>query len=173
MRLRRMPCYRTLPAPDEGLAEAIVAVLPAPHATANCSGGTRGGQYLGVSSTAATVVAQAELLTTANELYRRMDAGGDGWAMPDGAYWAALPAHIRNFVRTASLSPPLRAAGDNERGQGPGYVRDRTANGADENKAARVKHQAKPSTAWHPSKLRSYKAMRVSAAPRAVSETEH
>jgi hypothetical protein len=40
-----------------------------------------------------------------------MEAGGTG----DGACWAALPAHIRNFVRTASFSPQLRAAGGNER----------------------------------------------------------
>jgi hypothetical protein len=68
---------------------------------------------LGAAGTDATAAAQAELLATANELYQRMDAGGGG-LRPDGAYWAALPAHIRNFVRTTSLSPPLHAAGGNE-----------------------------------------------------------
>ena len=104
--------FGTLPAPDEGLAEAIAAVLEAPRAAAN--GGGAGGHSLGVAGADATAAAQAELLATANELYQRMDAGGGG-LRPDGAYWAALPAHIRNFVRNASLSPPLRAAGGNER----------------------------------------------------------
>ena len=106
--------FGTLPAPDEGLAEAIAAVLEAPRAAANVGSGAGGGQHLGVAGADATAAAQAELLATANELYQRMDAGGGG-LRPDGAYWAALPAHIRNFVRTASLSPPLRAAGGNER----------------------------------------------------------
>jgi hypothetical protein len=104
--------FGTLPAPEEGLAEAIAAVLDAPRGAAN--GGGAGGHHLGVAGADATAAAQAELLATANELYQRMDAGGGG-LRPDGAYWAALPAHIRNFVRTASLSPPLRAAGGNER----------------------------------------------------------
>jgi hypothetical protein len=89
-----------LPAPGEGLAEAIAAVLEAPRAAAN--GGGTGGHHLDVAGADATAAAQAELLATANELYQRMDAGG-GWLRPDGAYWAAPPAHIRNFVRTASL----------------------------------------------------------------------
>ena len=102
--------FGTLSAPDEGLAEAIAAVLEAPRAAAN--GGSKCNN-LGAAGTDATAAAQAELLATANELYQRMDAGGGG-LRPDGAYWAALPAHIRNFVRTASLSPPLHAAGGNE-----------------------------------------------------------
>ena len=101
--------FGTLPTPDEGLAEAIAAVLEAPRAAAN--GGTKSNSF-GVAGADATA-AQAELLATANELYQRMDAGGGG-LRPDGAYWAALPAHIRNFVRTASLSPPLHIAGGNE-----------------------------------------------------------
>ncbi|GJJ09256.1 hypothetical protein Clacol_003478 [Clathrus columnatus] len=44
----------------------------------------------------ATAAAQAELLATANDLYRRMDSD----AMPDDEdYWAALPTHIKNFVK--------------------------------------------------------------------------
>jgi len=105
--------FGALPAPDEGLAEAIAAVLEAPRAAAN-GGGAGGHNNLGVAGADTTAAAQAELLATANELYQRMDAGGGG-LRPDGAYWAALPAHIRNFVRTASLSPPLRSAGGNER----------------------------------------------------------
>ncbi len=103
--------FGTLPAPDEGLAEAIAAVLEAPRAAVNGGGKSNN---LGVAGADATAAAQAELLATANELYQRMDAGGGG-LRPDGAYWAALPAHIRNFVRTASLSPPLHTAGGNER----------------------------------------------------------
>jgi hypothetical protein len=105
--------FGALPAPDEGLAEAIAAVLDAPRVAAN-GGGAGGRNSLGVAGADAAAAAQAELLATANELYQRMDAGGGG-LRPDGAYWAALPAHIRNFVRTASLSPPLRAADGNER----------------------------------------------------------
>jgi hypothetical protein len=105
--------YGTLPAPDEGLAEAIAAVLDAPRVAAN-GGGAGGRNGLGVADADATAAAQAELLATANELYQRMDASGGG-LRPDGAYWAALPAHIRNFVRNASPSPPLRAADGNER----------------------------------------------------------
>ena len=103
--------FGTLPAPDEGLAEAIATVLEAPRAAVN--GGTKSNN-IGAAGADATAAAQAELLATANELYQRMDAGGGG-LRPDGAYWAALPAHIRNFVRTASLSPPLHIAGGNER----------------------------------------------------------
>jgi Salt tolerance down-regulator len=106
--------FGTLPAPDEGLAEAIAAVLEAPRVAANGGGAGGRNNSLGVAGADATAAAQAELLATANELYQRMDAGGGG-LKPDGAYWAALPAHIRNFVRTASLSPPLRAADGNER----------------------------------------------------------
>ena len=102
--------FGALPAPDEGLAEAIAAVLEAPRAAMN--GGSKCNN-LGAAGTDATAAAQAELLATANELYQRMDAGGGG-LRPDGAYWAALPAHIRNFVRTASLSPPSHVAGGNE-----------------------------------------------------------
>ena len=105
--------FGTLPAPEEDLAEAIAAVLEAPRVAAN-GGGAGGRNSLGVAGADATAAAQAELLATANELYQRMDAGGGG-LRPDGAYWAALPAHIRNFVRKASLSPPLRAADGNER----------------------------------------------------------
>jgi len=107
--------FGALPAPDEGLVEAIAAVLEAPRMAANGGGGGGYHHHLGgVAGADAAAAAQAELLATANELYQRMDAGGGG-LRPDGAYWAALPAHIRNFVRTASLSPPLRAAGGNER----------------------------------------------------------
>jgi hypothetical protein len=106
--------FGALPAPDEGLAEAIAAVLEAPRVAANGGGGGGHHHLGGVAGADAAAAAQAELLATANELYQRMDAGGGG-LRPDGAYWAALPAHIRNFVRTASLSPPLRAAGGNER----------------------------------------------------------
>ena len=102
--------FGTLPAPEEDLAEAIAAVLEAPRVAAN-GGGAGGRNSLGVAGADATAAAQAELLATANELYQRMDAGGPC----DGTYWAALPAHIRNFVRNASLSPPLRAADGNER----------------------------------------------------------
>ena len=94
--------FWTLPAPDEGLAEAIAAVVEAPRVAANGGGaGRRNG--LGVADADATASAQAELLVTANELYQRMDASGGG-LRPDGAYWTTLPVHIRNFVRTASLS---------------------------------------------------------------------
>ncbi|EIN03254.1 hypothetical protein PUNSTDRAFT_139725 [Punctularia strigosozonata HHB-11173 SS5] len=51
---------------------------------------------------ASAAAAQAELLATADDLYRRMDADSeDGMGLADDdEYWAALPAHIHNFVRT-------------------------------------------------------------------------
>src|SRR5712691_1955933 len=90
-------------------------VLEAPRVAGNGGGGgTGGGQHLSVVGADATAAAQAELLATANELYQRMDAGRVG-LRPDGAYWAALPVHIRNFVQTASFSPQLCAADGNKR----------------------------------------------------------
>ncbi|KZT21322.1 hypothetical protein NEOLEDRAFT_763368 [Neolentinus lepideus HHB14362 ss-1] len=43
--------------------------------------------------------AQAELVATANELYRRMDADPHGGIPEDDEYWDSLPAHIRNFAQ--------------------------------------------------------------------------
>jgi hypothetical protein len=57
----------------------------------------------------ATAAAQAELLATAHELYRRLDADPGARLGADAAYWASLPAHIRSFVRAVSpFSPPAR-----------------------------------------------------------------
>jgi hypothetical protein len=58
-------------------------------------------QSLGSESAArlnATAAAQAELLATANDLYRRMDADPQGGIADDDEYWASLPGHIRSFV---------------------------------------------------------------------------
>jgi hypothetical protein len=45
---------------------------------------------------------QHDLLTTANDLYRIIDAHG-GIELDDEDYWQAFPPHIRNFVRYHSL----------------------------------------------------------------------
>lgn len=58
----------------------------------------------------ATAAAQAELLATANNLYRQMDSD----TIPDDEdYWAALPAHIKNFVKmtySTSTNPNVNAS---------------------------------------------------------------
>ncbi|PWN87077.1 hypothetical protein FA10DRAFT_193809 [Acaromyces ingoldii] len=48
----------------------------------------------------ATAQAQADLLSTASELYRRMEADPQG-IPDDDAYWTSLPAHLRTFIRNA------------------------------------------------------------------------
>ncbi|KAH9976606.1 hypothetical protein BGW80DRAFT_1558439, partial [Lactifluus volemus] len=112
--------FGTLPAPDEGLAEAIAAVLEAPRAAANGGGGV--GNNFGVAGTDPTAAAQAELLATANELYQRMDAGGGG-LRPDGAYWAALPAHIRNFAQAMyAIAQQMVQTGEQGEGRVSGQV---------------------------------------------------
>ena len=59
-------------------------------------------------SLAATAQVQADLLATASDLYRRIEADPHG--LPDDeAYWTSLPAHLRTFIRNAlplgQLSP--------------------------------------------------------------------
>lgn len=43
-------------------------------------------------------ISQADLLRTADELYRRMEQPHFG---SDDAYWSSLPVHLRNFIRNA------------------------------------------------------------------------
>lgn len=51
-------------------------------------------------SLAATAQVQADLLATASDLYRRIEADPHG--LPeDEAYWTSLPAHLRTFIRNA------------------------------------------------------------------------
>lgn len=51
-------------------------------------------------SLAATAQVQADLLATASDLYRRIEA--DPVGLPDDeAYWTSLPAHLRTFIRNA------------------------------------------------------------------------
>lgn len=49
---------------------------------------------------AATAQAQADLLATASDLYRRIEADPQG-IPDDDAYWTSLPAHLRTFIRNA------------------------------------------------------------------------
>lgn len=44
--------------------------------------------------------AQADLLATASDLYRRIEADPQG-IPDDDAYWTSLPAHLRTFIRNA------------------------------------------------------------------------
>ncbi|PWN48739.1 hypothetical protein IE53DRAFT_363668 [Violaceomyces palustris] len=48
----------------------------------------------------ATAKAQADLLATASDLYRRIEADPQG-IPDDDAYWTSLPAHLRTFIRNA------------------------------------------------------------------------
>jgi hypothetical protein len=48
----------------------------------------------------ATAQAQADLLATASDLYRRIEADPQG-IPDDDAYWTSLPAHLRTFIRNA------------------------------------------------------------------------
>ena len=52
------------------------------------------------SSLAATAQVQADLLATASDLYRRIEADPHG-LRDDEAYWKSLPAHLRTFIRNA------------------------------------------------------------------------
>ena len=51
-------------------------------------------------SLAATAQVQADLLATASDLYRRIEADPHG-LRDDEAYWKSLPAHLRTFIRNA------------------------------------------------------------------------
>lgn len=48
----------------------------------------------------ATAQAQADLLATASDLYRRIEADPQG-IPDDDAYWTSLPSHLRTFIRNA------------------------------------------------------------------------
>ncbi|EPQ30909.1 uncharacterized protein PFL1_01807 [Pseudozyma flocculosa PF-1] len=52
------------------------------------------------SAISATAQAQADLLATASDLYRRIEADPHG-IPDDDAYWTSLPAHLRTFIRNA------------------------------------------------------------------------
>lgn len=52
----------------------------------------------------ATAAAQADLLATATDLYRKMDADPQGTVTEEQDYLGSLPANIRNFVETAWAS---------------------------------------------------------------------
>lgn len=52
------------------------------------------------SAISATAQAQADLLATASDLYRRIEADPQG-IPDDDAYWTSLPAHLRTFIRNA------------------------------------------------------------------------
>ncbi|KAI0026466.1 hypothetical protein K488DRAFT_92543, partial [Vararia minispora EC-137] len=61
--------------------------------------------------TAATAAAQEELLATAHELQRRLDADPAARVGADEMYWASLPENIDSFVRAVS---PLYGACDDD-----------------------------------------------------------
>lgn len=78
-----------------------------------------------------TAAAHAELIAAADDLCRRMDADPQGGMVTDDDYWKSLPEHIRNFVRPDRfLSFVFIVVTSKSFPQGPGYVRDRTADGS-------------------------------------------
>lgn len=56
--------------------------------------------HLSQGAYTATAQAQADLLATASDLYRRIEADPGG-IPDDDAYWTSLPAHLRTFIRNA------------------------------------------------------------------------
>lgn len=67
-------------------------------------------------SFAATAQAQADLIATASDLYRRIEADPQG-IPDDDAYWTSLPAHLRTFIRNAlpiGQLPPSAQANPND-----------------------------------------------------------
>lgn len=57
--------------------------------------------------------AQADLLATASDLYRRIERDPHG-IPDDDAYWTSLPAHLRTFIRNALPLGQFSAAGGND-----------------------------------------------------------
>ncbi|CAO1632056.1 unnamed protein product [Sympodiomycopsis kandeliae] len=62
---------------------------------------------------AATAQAQADLLATASDLYRRIEADPQG-IPDDDAYWTSLPAHLRTFIRNALPLGQFPATANND-----------------------------------------------------------
>ena len=54
----------------------------------------------GTPPLSATAQVQTDLLATASDLYRRIEAD-PGALSDDDAYWTSLPAHLRTFIRNA------------------------------------------------------------------------
>lgn len=71
-------------------ASPLSSPAPGPMPTANS----------GATGYSATAQAQADLLATASDLYRRIEADPQG-IPDDDAYWTSLPAHLRTFIRNA------------------------------------------------------------------------
>lgn len=61
----------------------------------------------------ATAQAQADLLATASDLYRRIEADPQG-IPDDDAYWTSLPSHLRTFIRNALPIGQLPASARND-----------------------------------------------------------
>lgn len=61
----------------------------------------------------ATAQAQADLLATASDLYRRIEADPQG-IPDDDAYWTSLPSHLRTFIRNALPIGQLPASAQND-----------------------------------------------------------
>lgn len=72
-------------------------------------------------SLAATAQVQADLLATASDLYRRIEADPHG--LPDDeAYWTSLPAHLRTFIRNALPLGQLGATSPDQADNGPRHA---------------------------------------------------
>ena len=72
----------------------------------------------GTPPLSATAQVQTDLLATASDLYRRIEAD-PGALSDDDAYWTSLPAHLRTFIRNA-LPLELGDGGKDVKHQTPG-----------------------------------------------------
>lgn len=100
--------------------------FPAPSGEHGVGGGL--GDFLntplaGLSAPASFNITHDDLLSTANELYRRMAEPEFG---SDDAYWSSLPSHLRQFIRDAvpfngALAPQANGQTNGQQpGGGPG-----------------------------------------------------
>lgn len=69
--------------------------------------------HLSQGAYAATAQAQADLLATASDLYKRIEADPQG-IPDDDAYWTSLPAHLRTFIRNALPLGQFPTTGGND-----------------------------------------------------------
>ncbi|UZJ53029.1 hypothetical protein CBS101457_002349 [Exobasidium rhododendri] len=70
-------------------------------------------QSTGNGPFSATAQAQADLLATASDLYRRIEADPQG-IPDDDAYWTSLPSHLRTFIRNALPIGQLPTSAQND-----------------------------------------------------------
>ena len=101
----RVPQAPMPPVPRDAATEAAlphddVADVPLEMATGNKKKKKKGKRADSDASLAVSAQVQADLLTTASDLYRRIETDPHGF-LYDEAYWSSLPTHLRTFIRNA------------------------------------------------------------------------